>query len=190
MLLMNPEFRVFLWRVTASQILSYFVFGLLAAYLFDYRSMFQSESLKAYLLPMDAPQVAAGPALQLLRGILFAAVLWPFRSVFLNHRKGWFYLWLLFVGLAVFGTAGPSPGSLEAVIYTRLPLRYNLFGLPEILLQTLAFSLLLFYWYVRSGVWWNRLMIPTTVIIVVMSLLGCLVASGILMVPTGVEQGS
>lgn len=42
--------------------------------------------------------------------------------------------------------AGAAPGSIEGFIYTKLPLWYHLGYLPDILLQTLAFSVLLFTW--------------------------------------------
>ncbi|MBD3669609.1 MAG: hypothetical protein HUJ29_02460 [Gammaproteobacteria bacterium] len=182
---MEQGFSRFLWRVTASHTLTYFIFGLLAASLFDYRSWFETESLKGFMVSMDAPQVAAGPALQLLRGVLFALVLWPIHQAFLQPERGWLYLWILFIGLAILGTAGPSPGSIEGVIYTQLPLFYNVFGLPEVLLQTLAFSLMLTQWYRHPTPWWNRIMIPAIVLIVLMSLLGYMVAAGVIEVPAG-----
>ncbi len=40
------------------------------------------------------------------------------------------------------GNPRGGPGSLEGAAYTRLPLWFHLIGMPEILLQTLAFSLL------------------------------------------------
>ena len=173
----------FFWRVSASHIASYFVFGLLAYWLFDYRNWFQSEALVQFMISTDTPQVAAGPALQVFRGLLFALVLWPIRSAFLGTERGWLHLWLLFVGLAILGTAGPSPGSLEGLIYTRLPFLYHVYGLPEVVLQTLVFSLMLTYWYKRPSPWWNRIMVPFVILIMVMGFLGVLAALGIIEVP-------
>ena len=50
------------------------------------------------------------------------------------------------VVLGIFGTFGPTPGSLEGMIYTVLPLWVHLRGMPEVLLQSLALSGVLFYW--------------------------------------------
>jgi hypothetical protein len=136
-------------------VVSYFILGLLAYWLFDYRSMFHSEALRDFMIPTDSPRVAAGPALQIMRGILFVLVLWPIRYCFLKREQGWFYLWALFIGLAILGTAGPSPGSLEGMIFTRLSIRYHLLGLPEVLLQILLFSLFVIQWYQRPGPWWK-----------------------------------
>lgn len=179
----NKGLLQFLWRVSAGHIVSYFVFGILAYWLFDYRTMFQSEALAPFMVSTDTPQVAAGPALQVFRGLLFALVLWPIRSAFLDRGRGWFYLWMLFVGLAILGTAGPTPGSLEGLVYTRLPFLYHLFGLPEVLLQTLSFSLILTYWYQRPGPWWNRIMIAFVAFVLLMSILGVMAAMGVIDVP-------
>jgi hypothetical protein len=50
------------------------------------------------------------------------------------------------VVVGIVGTPGPAPGSLEGMIYTRIPLWVQFRGLPEVLLQTLAFSWLLCHW--------------------------------------------
>jgi len=176
-------FLQFFWRVSACQIISYFVFGLLAFWVFDYRSLYQTPALSHFMVPTDSPQVAVGPALQVFRSLVFALVLWPIREVFLKRDKGWFNLWLLFLGLAILGTAGPSPGSLEGVFYTQVPLRYHLIGLPEVVLQTLAFSLMLVSWYQHPGRWWNRIMSISICLILLMGLMGWLAATGVIQVP-------
>jgi hypothetical protein len=51
---------------------------------------------------------------------------------------------------AMTSTALAAPGSTEGIIFTQLPLWFHFIGMPEILLQTLAFSLLLFYWDRRN----------------------------------------
>jgi hypothetical protein len=96
----------------------------------------------------DSIWVAAGPLFQILRGILFGLVLYPFREAFIPRKWGWVYLWTLFLALALFSTIGPGPGSIEGLIYTRVPLRHHLLTPWEGALQTLVFSLLL--------VWWER----------------------------------
>jgi hypothetical protein len=55
-------------------------------------------------------------------------------------------MWAVLVGFGILGTFGPSPGSLEGLIYTQLPLISHLRGLPEVILQALLLSWLLFYW--------------------------------------------
>jgi hypothetical protein len=125
--------------------------------------------------PTSSPWVAAGPALQLVRGTLFAMVLWPLAEALL--ARSWLLLWGLLVGLAIFGTAGPAPGSLEGAWFTRLPLWLHAVGLPEVLLQTAMFSLLLVGWCRRPAGWVNFASIAAVALIVLMSLLGVLLAT-------------
>jgi serine/threonine protein phosphatase 1 len=44
-------------------------------------------------MPLTSPWLAAGPALQVARGLVFALVLWPFRRVFLEGRAGCLKFW-------------------------------------------------------------------------------------------------
>jgi hypothetical protein len=94
----------------------------------------------------DSVLVAAGPLFNIIRGLLFGLVLYPFRELFITRKWGWFYLWALFLVFALFSTIGPGPGSIEGLIYTNVPLSHHLFTPWEGVIQTLAFSVLLIYW--------------------------------------------
>jgi hypothetical protein len=48
--------------------------------------------------------------------------------------------------VGIIGTFGPTPGSMEGMIYTIFPFWVHLKGLPEVLLQSLFLSLIVFYW--------------------------------------------
>jgi len=168
----DGTFGRFLWRITALQVVTYFVFGLLFSTLFNYSNAYTSTILSSFMKPMSSAWVAAGPLFQILRGVLFAVVLWPFREPILNHKNGWLILWGLFLGLAIFGPVGPAPGSIEGMVYTKLPLTYHLFGLPEVLFQTLFFSLGVYYWYAKPGKVWTIPMTIALVLIILMSLAG------------------
>jgi len=122
--------------------------------------------------PISSSWVAAGPALQVIRGLIFAVALYPFRSVFLSGRQGWLKLWGLLVGLAIFSTAGAAPGSVEGIIYTKIPLGSQLIGLPEVLLQTLAFSLLITTWHMHPHRAWAIVMGGLMVLGILLSLAG------------------
>jgi hypothetical protein len=136
----------FAWRVTATHMITYMAMGMLFSTVFQYADMYRTGHLAEFMKDFSSPWIAAGPSLQFIRGLLFALVLWPFRALIFDRPKGWLLLWGLMVGLAILGTAGPSPGSLEGFIYTQLSLREHLTGLPEVLIQTLAFSFILFRW--------------------------------------------
>ena len=83
-----------------------------------------------------------GPLLQVVRGMVIATVLLPFRSALASKRNGWLHLWLLLIGIGLVSTSAAAPSSLEGIVYTRLPLWYHAIGLPEMLIQTLVFSCL------------------------------------------------
>ena len=159
----------FTFRLTACHMVTYFVAGIFALALFDYQSLFAASP---FLRPLDSAWIAAGPALQVFRGLIFALALYPFRAVFLGQPRGWMKLWGLFLGLAIFSTAGPAPGSVEGLIYTRLAFTDHLRGLPEVVLQTLALSALAVAWHRRPHRAWNIVMGGLMVVVILMSLAG------------------
>ena len=167
-------FPRFLARVTSSHLVTYFVAGILAYSLIDYATLFQSEGFSCLMRPLDSKWIAAGPALQVIRGLIFDLALYPFRSVFLADRRGWLKLWGLLAGLAIFSTAGAAPGSVEGMIYTKIPISSQLRGLPEILLQTLAFSVLLVAWHRHPHRAWSLAMGTLAVLVILMSAAGVL----------------
>jgi hypothetical protein len=169
------HFGMFLWRITSAHTISYFIAGISAFYLFNYEEAFQTGDLAVLMKPVDSPWVMAGPGLNIFRGILFAVVLWPFKSIFLEHSKGWWLLWSLFLGLAILGTTGPAPGSFEGIIYTNFPVLEQIIGLRETVVQTLMFSLMVFYWYKYPKRIWNILSIMVVALIVLMMTAGLLV---------------
>lgn len=167
----------FWWRITACHMVTYFIVGILALTYLDYKTFFGKEILAVLMRPLDSPWVVAGPALQVFRGLLFALTLWPIRASFLEGKRGWLKLWLLFIGLAILGTAGPTPGSLEGIIFTQLPLAYHLWGLPEVILQTLLFSLAVVFWYKKPSKAWNIIMAIFVFFIVFVGLAGVFLAN-------------
>ncbi|RZN67733.1 MAG: hypothetical protein EF807_07185 [Candidatus Methanolliviera hydrocarbonicum] len=104
-----------------------------------------------------------------------ALAIFPFRKVFLHKERGWMLLWGLFIALAILSPAGPTPGSIEGIVYTVLPLQFHLIGLPEALLQTLALSFLFCFWERRPEE--KKIWIPLLAIfiaILALSILGVL----------------
>jgi hypothetical protein len=184
----GSSFGTFLWRVTSLHMITYFLFGILAFSIFSYDKLYTSGILQNIMKPTDSSWVAAGPALQLIRGILFAIILWPFKEIILFAKYGWLKLWLLFVGLSILGTAGPSPGSFEGVIYTKLSYHEHIIGLPEILLQTLLLSWLLFLWYKKPSRLFNIISIILVILILLMSIGGSYMRYGAHSQRIGLEQ--
>lgn len=162
------NFWTFVWRITAAHIITYFIAGILAFNLFNYKESFQTGDLAVLMKPVSSPWVMAGSALQVFRGILFSLVLWPFKIVFLENKRGWLLLWFLFLGLAILGTTGPAPGSFEGIIYTNFPVLDQIIGLRETVFQTLIFSLLVFFWYKHPRKIWNIISIIFVTLILLM----------------------
>ena len=166
----DVSFGRFFLRIAACHTVTYMVVGLTAFHLMDYATAFSREG--SNMVPTDEPIVALGPALQVVRGLLFAVVLYPFRRVFLDESGGWLKLWGLFLGLAILGTSGPAPGSFEGMIFTRTPVVNQIVGLWEAVLQTLFASLLLVAWHRRPRKAWGIAMYSLWALTILMSLAG------------------
>jgi hypothetical protein len=94
-----------------------------------------------------------GPALQVFRGVLFAAVFYQFREPLLGPRTGWLLMgWM--IALGILGTFAAPPGSLEGFMYMTIPLRTQFQGYLEIVPQALLLSALLCYWVNHPGKKW------------------------------------
>lgn len=166
----------FLWRVVYSHTIAYFVAGLCAVVLLDYKTHYASDTLSLLMLPVNSPIVALGPALQPLRGLLMAFVLWPFRSIIFD-KGGWWKLALLVFGLSQICTIGPTPGSFDGIIYTVLPLMYHLLGLPEAILYILLFTGIMYCSYVFERRWISIIAAVMMCLILFMGICGYLAAS-------------
>jgi hypothetical protein len=134
---------VFLFRSAIIHTLTYFAAGMISSSLFDYRKVLEAPIIRDYMLGYGATSVVWGPWLQPLRGLVLGAAILPFRSFLAERKTGWLYIWALFLCIGIFGTPAAAPASFEGLLYSRLPLWYHLIGLPEICLQTLAYSYLL-----------------------------------------------
>lgn len=138
------------WGVTLKTIvvhtITYFAVGLLAFTIFDYTARFADPALSSFMRQTDDPLVAAGPLFQPIRGLLFGIVFYLLREVLFRRRDGWLVMWIMLVFVGIFSTFGPAPGSIEGLIYTTLPIRGQLAGLSEVLLQSLLLSVVTFVW--------------------------------------------
>lgn len=132
---------VFLIRVMIIHTLTYMIAGILAASLLDYKSVFELPIIGDYMVPYGKESVVWGPYIQPVRGLIIGLVLLPFRPFLGNTRYGWFYIWLIMAGIGIAATPSAAPGSIEGIIYTKLPLWFHFFGLTEVLLQTFVFSI-------------------------------------------------
>jgi hypothetical protein len=133
---------------------SYFVLGILAFLLLDYSGLFAQAGISQYMRPTTDRIVMAGPLFQPVRGLLLGVILYFLREPFFQRPKGWLLLWATLVAVGILSPYGAAPGSIEGLIYTKLPLYFHVKGLPEVLIQTLLFSAVLFYWVNRPERKW------------------------------------
>ncbi len=160
---------------TLCHLVTYAAAGLVASSLLDYAAWWETGAL-SHMRPLDSPWVAAGMGLQVVRGLIFAMVLYPFRAVFLRERLGWLVLWGLLAGVGILAPYGPSPGSVEGAIYTELPLAAHVFGLPEVYAQSFAFAACLCGWYRWPHRAWGAIFGILGVLAILASLAGVLLA--------------
>ena len=157
---------------------SYFVMGLLAFVFLNYARLFADPNFKNFMRQTNDPLVAAGPLFQLIRGLLFGLVFYSLRKAFFVPRNGWLKMWLVLVVIGIFSTFGPAPGSLEGMVYTTIPLRLQLTGLPEGVIQALLLSFMLYYWVNHPEKKWLTWTLGTIFVIVLLfSILGVLMGN-------------
>jgi hypothetical protein len=155
---------------------TYFLAGLIASNLFNYAGLFAIPSMTGFMRPITDVWVMIGPLFQPLRGILFALAFYPLRESLFKKKFGWLTSWGLLVIIGILSTYGPTPGSIEGLLYTRVPLLAHLRGLPEVLFQSLAYSLVLYYWVNHPEKRWiNWVLVVMFFILMAFPILGLLV---------------
>lgn len=132
----------FVLKVTAAHVATYLVCGLIFARLFDYESLFAMDDVRSFMRDAYGTSSVIGPFVQVLRGAIIGCVLLILKDTVLNKKLGWLYLWILFAGLGIVCAPAAAPVSIEGIVYSRLPLEFHLKTAPELLVQTLLFSLL------------------------------------------------
>ena len=172
----GPTLPGVILKTVVAHTITYFVMGLLASTILDYGRLFAESSLNVMMRPTSDPIVMAGPLFQPIRGVLFGIVFYLLREPFFGKKRGWLVMWLTLIVLGIIGTFGPTPGSLEGMFFTIFPLWVHLRGLPEVLLQSLFLSLLLFYWVNHPEKrWLNWVLGITFLILMLFPILGLLV---------------
>lgn len=125
---------------------TYFIMGLLALTFLEYKTAFEEPITREYMRQVDDPIVALGPALQFIRGILFAIAFFPLREILFGRKNGWLITWLLLVTLGVLSTFAAAPGSVEGLLYTKMSISLQISGWLEVMTQALLLSAILYYW--------------------------------------------
>lgn len=158
---------------------TYFVMGILALFLLGYAALYARPDMARLMRQTTDPMVMAGPLFQPIRGLVFALAIYPLRELLFGRKHGWLLLWWLLIALGIISTFGPSPGSVEGLVYTRISIPDQLVGLPEVLLQSLLLAFGVVYWVGHPDKrWLTWLMVGSFVVIMLLSIAGLLVRSG------------
>jgi hypothetical protein len=134
----------YFWQVIYAHTIAYFIAGIFAVVVMNYKELFATEIISSFMHPVDTPIVALGPLLQVFRGIIIALVLLPLRKIFFEEKNGLLKLGLIIIGLSLLSTIGPTMGSFEGYIYTKIPYMYQILGYPEAIIYVSLFVGILF----------------------------------------------
>jgi len=157
---------------------TYFLTGALAFYFLDYATVLARPDMASWMRQPTDPMVMAGPLFQPIRGLVFALVIYPLREKFFERRHGWLLLWWILVALGIISTFGAVPGSLEGFVYTRISIRDQLLGLPEVVLQALLLAFGVVYWVNHPRTpWLTRVMVAAFILVMSLPILGLLARS-------------
>jgi hypothetical protein len=129
----------FVGRVAMLHVVTYILCGVVFSMLFNYEKLYTLEGVKTFMRPFNGASTMIGPLVQIVRGTLFGFVLLLAKDFF-TSKYGWLKLWIFILVIGIINTPAPAPFSIEGIIYTHLPLEFQLKGAPEILIQTLLFS--------------------------------------------------
>jgi len=177
-----------LFSITVKTILvhtvTYFLMGLIAFTVFDYSGKYADPAFSNYMRQTTHPMVAAGIIFQVMRGLLFALVFYPLQDVIFARKNGWLILWLMLLVVGVFSPFGPSPSSIEGMVYTTIPFEFHLTGLPEVISQSLLLAYFTYFWVNHPEKKWLGWVFGILFFLVIsMSILGILASLEILSVP-------
>jgi len=156
---------------------TYFIMGILALTLLEYKTAFEAPITREYMRSVDDPIIALGPALQSIRGILFAVVFYLLRDILFGRRNGWLIMWVMLVSLGILSTFGAAPGSVEGLLYTKMPVGLQISGWLEVMTQALLLSVILYYWVNHPEKKWLAWVLGIVfVLVIIFSIMGFVMA--------------
>jgi len=160
-------------RTIVAHTITYTFMGILAMTFLNYAELFAKPEVASWMRQINDPLVMAGPLFQPIRGLIFALVFFPFRDILFGRKTGWLIMtWMLFA-LGILSTFGPNPGSIEGMVYTKIPIGNQFNGWLEVVPQALLFSLILWYWVRHPKKrWLNWTLAALFCIVVLMIVLG------------------
>ena len=106
---MNNNLK-FILKATGIHILTYILCGIIFSVVFNYNSLFTMDGVNGFMRQIGGLSTLLGPLVQVIRGILFGAVLLLFKDTFIGKKYGWLKLWAIL--------------SIIGIIKTHLDLRH------------------------------------------------------------------
>jgi hypothetical protein len=173
----QPSFLGLAAKTMVAHSVTYFIMGALAAHFLNYAATMAAPD--SGMRPIVSPWVMAGPLFQPIRGLVFASVFYLLRSCLFGKRNGWLLMAWMLIALGILSTFGPVSGSLEGMVYTPVPILFQLRGWLEIVPQAVLLSGLLCYWVNHpEKKWLNWTLGVVFFVMMAMPVLGLLVRRG------------
>jgi hypothetical protein len=143
--------------------ITYMVMGALAYHFLHYADFINNPC--SGMRPTTSLWLILGVPLQVFRGLLFASIFFPLRTLLFNTQHGWLLMAWILIGVGILGTFAAPAGSLEGFIYTITPIHLQLRSYLEIVPQAVLLSALLCYWINHPGKKWLNWMLSITYVI-------------------------
>ena len=161
----QPRFLPLAAKTAVCHTITYFIMGALAYHFLHYAELIAKPC--SGMRPMTDPLVKAGPLLQPIRGILFAAVFYPLRERLFGRKQGWLLMGWILIAVGILGTFAAPPGSLEGFIYTTTTPLQQMSGWLEVMPQALLLSALHCYWVNNPGKKWFTWLLSAVFILLI-----------------------
>ncbi len=144
----RPQLLPYLGKFTLLHLLTYTIIG----YLF---LAFQGSLPECGRIALDLYEPFRSLGLmtiagQILRGLAFALVFYPFYHTLFENPRGRLILFGAMWGVALFGSVEPQPGSIEGIIYTTISFSEHMYVLIAVAAQMSLFVWLFFKWEALS----------------------------------------
>ncbi len=173
----QPRFLPLAAKTMVSHTLTYFIMGVLAAHFLNYAALMARPD--SGMRPITSPWIMAGPLFQPLRGLIFASVFYPLRDCLFGKKNGWLLMGWMLIALGILSTFAATSGSIEGMIYTTMPIRFQMRGWLEVMPQALLLSALLCYWVNHpEKKWLNWLLGTVFFIAMALPILGLVTRKG------------
>ncbi len=141
---LQPRFLSLAAKTVVCHTITYMVMGALAYHFLHYADFINDP--RSGMRPAASLWVMLGAPLQIFRGVLFAAVFYPLRTLLFGRNNGWLVMAWVLIGVGILGTFAAPAGSLEGFIYTTTPSLIQVRSYLEVVTQAFLLSALLCFW--------------------------------------------